>query len=160
VNAGAIGLCLLGLLWGGCATNGLALRQDHRVRIVEPKDRSAASLPVEVTWTVSGFAPGPGSGSFGVFVDRAPQRPGKTLTWLFRNASDCRVTACLDDKYLARQNVFRTTGTSFEVERVAHLSRSSRRGFHEITIVLLDSDGLRVGEGAWSVQFKVRGQGG
>ena len=49
-----------------------------------------------------------------------------------------------------------TTATSFTVEHVNRLSGSqSGRQLHEVTVVLLDARGQRVGEGAWSVQFEV-----
>jgi len=138
-----------------CAVHGLSLVADDRVDIVSPADRSDVSLPVTVAWEVDDFGVGPGGGSFGVFVDRPPQPPGHTLAWLFRDADDCAgVVGCPDDAYLALRDVHRTTGTSFTVERVTPAS-GERRHFHEVTVVLLDAGGRRVGEGAWSVQFAI-----
>jgi hypothetical protein len=53
--------------------------------------------------------------------------------------------------------VYQTTERSFRVEQVARLAGSSTRQ-HELTIVLLGPDGKRVGEGAWSLVFKVKGE--
>ena len=59
--------------------------------------------------------------------------------------------------YLALRDVHRTTSTSFTVHQVPRLSGDQRKHhLHELTIVLLDAAGRRVGEGAWSVQFDVK----
>jgi hypothetical protein len=148
---------LLALL-PACGTSGLSFVQDERVDIVRPDDRSKVTLPLTVAWTVKDFPVGPGRGSFGVFVDRAPQRVGKSLAWLFRGDSGCRGHAalCGSEAFLAQRNVFRTTRTGFTVEQVNKLSGAqAKRQLHELTVVLLDEHGERVGEGAWSVQFEV-----
>jgi hypothetical protein len=143
-----------------CGVHGLSFVQDDRVDIVRPDDRSEVALPVRVGWTVQDFAVGPGKGSFGVFVDRTPQRPGKTLAWLFRGDSSCKGTSarlCTTPQFLAQRNVFRTANRSFTVEQVSRLSGTQAgRQFHEVTVVLLDEAGRRSGEGAWSVQFEVK----
>jgi hypothetical protein len=54
--------------------------------------------------------------------------------------------------------VYQTTEKSFTVEQVARLAGGSTNRLHEFTVVLLDAHGKRVGEGAWSVQFKVKGE--
>lgn len=141
-----------------CGVSGLSFVQDDRVDIVRPEDRSTQKLPVRVAWTVKDFESGPGKGSFGVFVDRAPQRAGKRLAWLFRGDPSCRnnETVCSTVDFLAQRNVFRTTAPRFTVEQVNRLTGASAgRQLHEVTVVLLDEQGRRVGEGAWSVQFEV-----
>ena len=145
-----------------CGVGGLSFVQDERVDIVGPKDRSEVRLPVTVDWTVEDFAVGRGAGSFGVFVDRAPQPSGKTLAWLFRGDPGCKgtgATLCRTPAFLAQRSVHRTTRTAFTVDQVARLSGSQAgRELHEVTVVLLDAEGKRVGEGAWSVQFEVEDQ--
>jgi hypothetical protein len=146
-----------------CGVHGLSFVQDKRVEVVRPNDRSKVRLPVTVRWTVKDFSIGPNAGSFGVFVDRAPQPSGRTLAWLFRGDSGCRGTAaatCATPDFLAQRNVYRTPDTAFTVEQVARLTGTQAgRPLHEVTIVLLDAAGTRVGEGAWSVQFEVKGGG-
>ena len=149
------------LLLASCGVHGLSFTQDKRVDIVSPKDREAVKLPVEIRWTVKDFEIGDGAGSFGVLIDRAPQRPGKSLSWIFRGDDSCKGSlgraACARPEFLAQRSVFQTTDTHFTVELVSKLTGSERRRqFHEATVVLLDKDGLRVGEGAWSVQFEVK----
>jgi hypothetical protein len=142
-----------------CGLSGLSFVQDDRVDIVTPDDRAKVDLPVRVSWTVEDFATGSGKGSFGVFVDRTPQRQGETLAWIFRGDDACKGTSaklCAAPRYLAQRNVFQTTSRSFTIEQVARLSGAqSGRQFHEVTVVLLDAAGRRSGEGSWSVQFEV-----
>lgn len=151
----------LAVLASGCGVHGLSFKADKRVHIVRPGDRDKVQLPVTIAWTVKDFGVGPGQGSFGVYLDRAPQPSGKTQAWLFRGNSGCRgpgAAVCATEDYLAQQNVFRTTGTDFTVQQVAKLAGSqARRQLHEVNIVLLDAAGRRDGEGAWSVQFEVKG---
>lgn len=149
------GLIALFLLTTACGVHGLSFVQDKRVHITAPRERSKLSLPVTVTWTAKSF-----SGAFGVLVDQAPPRTGETLPWLFRGRDTCRGDAgeklCATPAFLAGQNVFHTTKRHFTVERVNRFTGNDRRRqFHELTIVLLDREGRRIGEGAWSVQFEV-----
>jgi hypothetical protein len=149
------------LALSACGMGGLSFVQDTRVDIVHPNDRKTVTLPLTVAWTVKDFAIGDGSGSFGVFVDRSPQPSGRTLSWLFRGDRSCKGTGaalCEKPEFLAQRSVYQTTARSFTVEQVARLAGGSTNRLHEFTIVLLGSDGKRIGEGAWSVQFKVKGE--
>jgi hypothetical protein len=144
-----------------CGVSGLSFVQDKRVDILAPGDRDEVRLPTTIKWDVKNFAVGAGKGSFGVFVDRAPQRPGKTLAWIFRGNDACRggnlIALCSSDQFLAQRYVFHTTASSFKVDQVPRLVGSqSGRQLHEVTIVLLDAKGQRIGEGAWSVQLEVK----
>jgi hypothetical protein len=142
------------ILLAGCATSGLSLVKDERVTIVAPKDRVKVRLPVTVEWTVTKYG-----GPFGVFVDLAPQPPGKPLSWIAHDDRSCRaVSGCPDTAYLADRGVFTTRNTRFVVSQVRNFSageRQRRREFHEVTIVLLDAGGRRLGESAFSVEFQV-----
>lgn len=151
----------LALLLPGCALQGLSFVEDTRVDIVRPQDRSEIRLPVTIAWTVEDFAVGPGRGSFAVLVDRSPPRPGETLSWLFRGDAACKRGArlCASDGYLADRAIFRTTRTSVTLQQVPRLAGSEAgRTLHEATVILLDEDGRRIGESAWSVQFEVEGE--
>ncbi len=155
-----IAAVLLVLLTAGCGINGLSFVQDERIDIIRPSDRSEVNLPVTVDWTATDFATGPGRGAFGVLVDRAPQRPGQTLAWLFRGDDSCKGPSgralCATPEFLAERGAYTTTDTTFTFERIARLSGDDRRRqFHEVTVVLLDGDGHRIGESAWSVQFEL-----
>lgn len=146
-----------------CGIHGLSFVSDERVDIISPNDRSKVDVPVTVRWTAKRFATGTGGGAFGILVDRTPQRSGKTLAWLFKGDDTCKGTTgtalCASPAFLAERGVYTTTDTVFTIERVARLSGNQRRRqFHEATIVLLDSAGRRIGEGAWSVQFELEKQ--
>jgi hypothetical protein len=146
-----------------CGVHGLSFVQDKRVDILQPHERSQVRVPFTVDWKVKDFAVGPGQGSFGIFIDREPTRSGKTLEWVFRGDDSCRGSTgkelCRTTDFLAQRNVFRTTDTSFTVEQVPRLTGNERRRqFHEVTVVLLDPTGRRVGEGAWSRQVEVKGK--
>jgi hypothetical protein len=143
-----------------CGVRGLSFKADDRVDIIRPRDRDEVRLPLTVEWTVHDFAVGAGKGSFGVLLDQAPPRPGKTLAWLFRGDRSCKGASgkalCQTPEFLERRKAYQTTDTSFTIDLVPRLSGNDRRRqFHEFTVVLLDRAGARIGEGAWSVQFQV-----
>ena len=148
----------------GCSARGVAYRQDKRLHIVAPLSRHKVSLPVTVRWTVDRFGvSGPTGtserrrGYFGVFVDRAPQPPGKPLTWFARNDATCeKQPGCPDAAYLAARDIFTSDDTRFVVDQVARPPSSvHRKEIHEVTVVLLDGTGRRVGETAFAVEFQV-----
>ena len=143
------------LLANGCATRGIAFRQDDRLSFVAPDDRAEISLPVTVQWKVDDFDV-PTDGSYAVFVDRAPQPSGKTLDWLARNDDACRsATTCPDASWFNQRNVYPTTNTSMKIERLPARS-DNRREFHEVTVVLVDRNGRRIGETGWTLEFQVK----
>jgi hypothetical protein len=145
---------LLALLSSGCALRGIAFRQDDRLSFVSPGDRDEVTLPVTITWEVEDFDV-PEDGSFAVFVDRAPQPPGKTLEWLARNDETCRsADGCPGEEWFAQHDVFRTTDTEHTIDRLPARA-DDRREMHEITVVLLDPDGRRVGETGWTLELQV-----
>lgn len=154
MRRGLLVVCLLFVaLTSGCGRfDGLAFREDTRLDIVAPDDRADVALPVTVRWTAAR-----GAAAYGVFVDRAPQPPGKTLAWFARDDDNCfAADGCPDTAYFAQRQIFRTTATSFEITQLLDTQRDTRRReFHEATIVLLDDAGRRIGESAWSVEFQV-----
>ena len=150
----AIVLVALAVVAPGCGTEGLSFVNDHRVALVSPADRDTVTVPFTISWTVAGFATGAQAGSFAVLVDRIPPPPGKSLEWLFRDDELCARETCLDPAYRAKRGVYRTTATSIVVPEV--FTQPGRGDdLHEVTVVLLDRDGRRSGEGAWSTQFRV-----
>ncbi len=149
----------------GCGVRGLSFVQDDRVDIVAPDDLAEVRLPLTVDWDVEGFEVGEGSGSFGVLVDRAPPPPGRTLEWLFRDDDLCRgpggAELCGDPQFLVDRGVHRTDASELVLGRVARRTGDDRRReLHEVTVVLLDAEGRRVGEGAWSVEFEIDDEDG
>ena len=154
----------VGSTLSSCGIRGLNFVRDDRLSITAPEARSEVRLPMTVRWTVRDFSiTGPtreataDAGYFGVFVDRAPPGPGKTLASLADNDPACKESAgCPDEAYLAGQNAYSTTDTTFELARLPELTRDRTREAHEVTIVLLDGLGRRIGESAFRVEFQVR----
>jgi hypothetical protein len=161
----ALGL-LMAVALSGCAVSGLSFRIDDRLQILRPADREEVSLPVTIEWDIDDFevvkpdgSEDPGRGYFGVFVDRAPQPPGETVEWFAKDDDSCRVEdGCPDKQYLADRGVHTTTETQFVVETLPPppSDQVARRELHEVTIVLLDGNGRRIGESAFTAEFEVQ----
>jgi hypothetical protein len=148
------------LVSASCA-HGLAFVQDTRVEIVAPKSHATVTTPVTVRWRIERFhvtgpdgRSEPSAGYFGVFVDQAPVPPGKTLAWVAHGDNRCRPDqGCPDAAYLAERDVFSTTQTSFTLSELPNLQAYHGHESHEVTIVLLDGRGARIGESAWYATF-------
>ena len=135
-----------------CGIQGLNFVQDDRVEIVAPKNNATVTLPLTVRWTARDF-----DGSFAVLVDRAPPNPGKSLATLAEGDAVCEATpGCPDAAYLAGLRAYTTTDTSFEITQLPELTEDRTREGHEVTIVLLDPAGKRIGESAFRVDFNIR----
>lgn len=139
-------------LLSGCAVSGLSFKQDYRVDILNPGENDEVTLPFEVDWTVEDFG-----GHFAVFFDRSPMGPGKSLLSLVPDDDPCRIEpTCPDAQWLAERDVYVTDRTELLVEVVADQRDSDRsKDRHEMTIVLLDPTGRRVGESAFIKEFVV-----
>jgi hypothetical protein len=162
----AAGLLLI-VVSTGCGRHGLSFVRDDRLEIVAPLDRGQVRLPVTIRWTVKDFAvtgrtgsKRPDAGYFGVYVDRAPQPSGETFRWFAKDDHQCKVTpGCPDRTYYASKNVYDTTNKTFTITRLPDLRAEEARRFrefHEVAIVLLDGEGERIGERAFSVQFELK----
>lgn len=155
-----LGLCLA---LAGCVPQGLAFKVDERLRFVSPQDRSMVTLPVTIDWEIDDFdVTGPGGepsktgGYFGVFVDGTPMPPGEDLRWLARKDRGCRAAeGCPDAKYLSDKSVYTTTETQLRLEQLPRNADDDRRERHYVTVVLLDADGVRIGESAFELAFDV-----
>ena len=155
------------ILLSACGYQGLSFEKDERVKIVAPKDRAEVRLPVTIRWSVEDFdvtgpsgSPNPDAGYFGVFVDTAPQPPGKDFRWLARDDHQCKVTrGCPDKAYFESKHVYATTETSFVIEKLPEVRPERERkfrDFHEVIVVLLDGAGRRIGESAFQVDFQLK----
>lgn len=135
-----VGVALL-LISSGCGN--LLFRQTHRITVLTPNNYSTIREPVVVSWKVRDFLVGQ-DGTQVVFVDRSPMPPGRTIEHFER---------------LDREGIFQTDNSSirFDVLSPVMSNASSERNHHEITIVLLDRAGRRIGEEAGFVQFNIVG---
>lgn len=163
-SAGLLGIvAALVVLASACGVSNLAFFTDNRLHFVTPKSRSTVKLPVTVSWRMSGFSVVPAgtlpvssrSGYFAVFVDRAPIKPGQTVA----AAADrqCRRTpGCVNAGYLADRGVYTTSQDSLTLSEIANLNSYQHVQTHEVTVVILDSSGRRIGESAWYLDFRMR----
>ena len=160
---------LMAVLVSGCSFTGLSLVVDDRLTFVAPQDRAAVDLPVTIEWEVEDFTVtttrdaedvSGEAGYFGVFIDRTPQPPGEDLQWFAKDDEDCkRDPECPDDDYFSVRGIHTTTKTSFAIAQLPRPVDSNRREFHEVTVVLLDPDGVRIGESAWTIDFEIMRSG-
>lgn len=166
-RAAAVPLLAAVVLLGGCANlSQLQFRVDHDVKFLAPPSRAKLSLPVTLRWQVKGFrVAAPGSeppskhaGYFAIFVDRAPIKPGQSLAAVAGNDPSCVASAgCPDAQYLADRQIYRTTNLSFTLRQVFALSGNSDNWqLHDVTIVLLDTAGHRIGEHAYYRDFQLK----
>lgn len=155
-----------------CATSlsGLQFHNDHRMKILNPHENERVTAPVTLRWTMKNFTvaraqQGPvnnGTGYFAVFVDRSPVRPGQTLASVnHRNPTCAHSTLCLSRSYLASEQVYTTTKDELVLPQVADISGNQQSvQFHNATVVLMNTAGHRIGESAWTVEFKMHAAGG
>lgn len=159
-------LLVASIVLPACSTSGLSLTVDDRLTFVRPDDRDALTLPVTVEWRMEDFdisrTPSADGGSsadrgyFGVFVDRPPQPPNESLAWFAEDDQSCQLDPdCPDEEWFATRGIHTTTETSFTIELLPRPADPDRRELHEVTVVLLDADGVRIGESAWTVEFEV-----
>lgn len=151
----------LALLLCSCA-QGLAFVQDDRLEFTAPEERAKVSLPVTIRWNIEDFrVTGPtgraekDAGYFGVFLDEFPVPPGKALSWIARDDRRCRPAAgCPDANYLAKRGVYATSATSITFTQLPDQDAYKGHETHELTVVLLDGAGRRIGESAWHIAFR------
>jgi hypothetical protein len=150
------------LLTSGCRVGDLSFRIDDRVEIVSPEQRATVTLPFDVRWTVEDFNPvgfdgsaTDDAGAFAVLLDVTPQPPGEPLAYFARDDDTCRPSqGCPDATYLADHRIHTTQTTSFRVDALPDnrpTDRPSAPDDHEITVVLLNGKGERIGESAFRV---------
>lgn len=124
-----------------CGCGPYLFVQSDRVQIVTPANHATVPQPVTVTWTVSDFTP-PRDGSFAVFVDRDPMPPGESLDYF--DAKD-------------RDGIHVLTATSLRLPVLGRLAGvdPAEQDHHDVTVVLLDAQGRRIGEYAAYAEFTV-----
>lgn len=142
-----------------CRTEGLAFRQDHRLTIVAPDDRTTVSLPFRMRWRAHDVAVGPGEGRFAVFVDLDPPAPGSSLTDFARRDLSCRaIPECPDEQWFNTHGILLTRARSIDIEFLADRRPANRprtRDRHRLTLIVLDERDRRVGETADDIEVFV-----
>jgi hypothetical protein len=160
----------LAALLPACRVNDLSFKEDERVEITSPEDQDEVTLPFELRWKAEDFdVVGPDgsdsedAGYFAVLLDTSPMPPGEGLDYFARDDESCdRSAGCPDAQYFAERGIFPTSATSFEVTTIEDTRPTDRRSApdnHELTIILLNGKGERIGESAFRVDVEVdRGQ--
>ena len=140
------------LLGSGCAADGLAFVRDDRVDILSPSSDATVRLPFEVRWSASDV-----DARYLVLFDRTPMRPNRTLRSLVPSDDQCRMRpSCPDKRWLTDHDLYLTDGTSIRVEDLPEERTNHRaKDRHEVTIVLLDDRGRRIGESVFIREFIV-----
>jgi hypothetical protein len=140
-----------------CSAEGLAFEVDDRVEFVAPGDRQRVRLPVELRWDSTMAPPNEGGPYFVVFVDREPMRPGHTIATVLEDSCR-RDPTCPDLGYLEERGIYLRDTPTVTFETIPDRATSNRTGAeesHEAVVVLVDRDGRRIDEAAWSRRFTV-----
>ncbi len=157
--------CALGLVLASCNTSQFAFKVDKTITFVSPRARATTGLPTTVRW-VDDKPPAnlvvdpndPNAEYYGIFVDRAPLKPGGTILSLVDEGDSCRLTPrCPDAAFLARLKAYFTATPKLTVEFLSDLRPSKRGGTkdpHDVTIIRMRGD-RRLGEAAFTRTFFV-----
>jgi hypothetical protein len=131
--------CLVLLALAGCS--GKLFRNDHRIAIDTPHKFATVDQPLTVSWRAKNFT-APADGHFLVLVDRDPMPPGRTVAFFKRD----------------RLNLYQVDDTSLTIDTFTPHTGGTKleRNHHDVTIVLLDTTGRRIGESAGFVEFDIR----
>jgi hypothetical protein len=149
---------VLCLAISSCSVQGLAFRIDDRLQIVNLADRSTIEIPFDLHFTFDGTLSSDGVAAFGILIDWTPPPPGKSLASLLEDDPACQGQQGCPDGYLERNRIVITTDRTYLMDNVpVGTDRQERRGFHELTIVLVDADGRRIGETAAFARFRTPG---
>jgi hypothetical protein len=132
------------------------LTKDDQLHVLRPRSLSDTTLPVQITWSWSGPRR---PSAFALFLDRTPIRPGQTLRAVVPSGDPCRVTpGCPDVTWLRQHGVILVSEMKASIPAVAVPGGTAGRDdppVHQVTIVLLDGRGRRIGEAAYPVLFRV-----
>ncbi len=150
---------------GACNTSNFAFRVDKTISFVAPEPRATTELPTTLRWrddeppaNLTVAPTDPSAEYYGVFVDRAPLKPGGTILSLVAEGDSCRLTpGCPDAAFLARLKAYFTATPKLTLEFLSDLRPSKRGGTkdpHEVVIVRMKGD-RRLGEAAFSRTFFV-----
>jgi hypothetical protein len=149
-----LGLALIATLGlSGCAVQGLSFMEDDRINIIRPAENERLRLPFDVRWTVKNF-----DGLFALFFDRSPMRPNMDLRSLVSEDDPCiSVPGCPDAEWLENHGpVYVTDQRILRVDALPDPRDNDRlKERHQLTIVLLDRTGRRLGESAFITDFSV-----
>lgn len=156
---GAAGAAALATL-AACGAIPRQLVQDSHVVIVSPRSMTTVATPVHLRWQASGL---PAGTRFAVFIDTYPLRPDASLRSLVPAGDPCLTErGCPNAAWLRTRGVLLTSAHQVEITDLptpGGLESQSPLPVHQIVIVLVDAAGRRVGDMAYSVEFRAAGNG-
>jgi hypothetical protein len=116
-------------------------RQSDRLTISWPRSSSTVREPLTISWRAKDFV-APRDGSYAVFVDRDPMPPGDGLG---------------DYAPQNRQGIYVLDRTSLHLDALTPQAGvdPAEQNHHDVTVVLLDRAGHRIGEYAAFTEFTV-----
>lgn len=116
-------------------------RQSDRLEIAAPASNSTVRQPLTIRWQAHDFA-APRDGRYAVFVDRDPMGPGGSIT---------------DYAATDRAGIYVVDGTSLRLRLLLPLAGvdPAEQNHHDVTVVMLDRSGARIGEYAAFTEFTV-----
>ena len=130
---------LLALPLAGCEQ--YLFQQSNRIQVVTPQNFSTVREPLTIRWQVQNFVT-PRDGTFAVFVDRDPMPPGESLD---------------DFAPHDRDGIHVLNATSLHIDVLPQQVGvdPAEQNHHDVTVVLLDGSGHRIGEYAGFTEFTV-----
>ena len=138
----------------GCGINKLEVpltfSSDRRLHMVSPTDQSVVGLPVTVRWSASDFPLSDGR-HFGVFVDQPPvglQTQVRLVVCSQQGLAPIQIGEQRSPCYDQRNRVFMAYQPSFTFScfNPRYQAAARSRNQHQISVVLLDRDNVRVGQ--------------
>ena len=118
-------------------------RQSDRLEITTPANHSTVHQPLAISWQAHDFSP-PGDGQFAVFVDRDPVAPGDNLSEIPTRDRD---------------GIYLLDTPSLHIDVLSPLTGvdPAEQNHHDVTVVMLDRQGNRIGEYAGFTEFTLTG---
>jgi hypothetical protein len=137
----ALAVALLAAMPALASCGPYLFRQSDRLTIVAPQTSTTVAQPLTVSWRAQDFS-APRDGKYAVFVDRDPITPGSSIDDLAPQE---------------RAGVYVVTATSLRLNLLTPLQGvdPAEQNHHDVTVVLLDTQGNRIGEYAAFTEFDV-----
>jgi hypothetical protein len=149
-RAAALVIAILAL--SSCAGVG-ELRGDQ-MTITSPRELAPVTLPLTVEWKARDL-PSEATG-YAVFVDSVPMAPGHGVRSVVDQA--CRLRrGCPDAAYLRTIGIYLTSDEKVVIptlKTAGGIGSRADRPAHQVTVVLVDEDGTRVGGYASTQTFR------
>lgn len=154
---------LAGSFLAGCGINKvevpLTFSSDRRLHMVSPTDQSVVGLPVTIRWSVDNF-PLTNGNHFGVFVDQPPvglQAAVRLVVCSEQGLAPVQFGEQRGPCYDQRNDVFMAYEPQITLSCLSPRYNAAARSEnqHQIAVVLLDKDNVRVGQAVADLNIDV-----